>query len=74
LRVAREGAIKARSAALNAVTGLVVSAPDELREQLMIRKTTRGQVSLCVRFRPDQKRLHEPASAAKAACDRSLGG
>jgi transposase len=71
LRVAREGAIKARGAALNAVTGLIVSAPDALREQLMIRKTTRGQVTLCARFRPDQKQLHQPSSAAKAAL-RSL--
>jgi transposase len=71
LRVARDGAVKARSAALHALDGVVVSAPDELREQLMIRKTSRGRATLCARFRPDPTRLHEPAVAAKAAL-RSL--
>jgi len=67
LRVARDGAVKARSAALNALTGVIVSAPDELRHQLTGPKTTRGRASLCARLRPDQARLHEPAHAAKAA-------
>ena len=71
LRVARDGAVKARSAALHALDGLIVSAPEELRQQLMIRKTTRGRATLCGRFRPDPARLHEPAVAAKAAL-RSL--
>jgi transposase len=71
LRVARDGAVKARSAALNALTGLIVTAPEEPRQQLVIRKTTRGRATLCARFRPDQARLHEPAHAAKAAL-RSL--
>jgi transposase len=67
LRVARDGAVKARSAALNALTGLVVTAPEELRSQLLARRTTRGRATLCARFRPDQARLHEPIHAAKAA-------
>jgi transposase len=71
LRVARDGAVKARSAALNALAGLIVTAPEELRQQLLIRKTTRGRATLCARFRPDQARLHEPVHAAKAAL-RSL--
>ena len=71
LRVAREGAVKARSAALNTLTGLVVTAPQDLREQLLTRKSTRGRATLCARFRPDQRRLHEPEQAAKAAL-RSL--
>jgi transposase len=71
LRVARDGAVKARSAALNALIGLIISAPDELRQQLLVRKTTRGRATLCARFRPDQARLHEPVHAAKAAL-RSL--
>jgi transposase len=71
LRVARDGAVKGRSAALNALTGLVVSAPEELRQQLLVRKTTRGRATLCARFRPDQAQLHEPVQAAKAAL-RSL--
>jgi transposase len=71
LRVARDGAVKARSAALNALTGLIVSAPEDLRRQLVIRKTTRGRATLCARLRPDPARLHEPVHAAKAAL-RSL--
>jgi transposase len=71
LRVARDGAVKARSAALNALTGLAITAPEQLRQQLLARKTTRGRATLCARFRPDQKRLHEPEHAAKAAL-RSL--
>jgi transposase len=71
LRVARVGALKARSAALNALTGLIVAAPQELRQQLLARKTTRGRATLCARFRPDHRRLHEPEQAAKAAL-RSL--
>jgi len=67
LRVARDGAVKARSAALNTLTGLIVSAPQELRAQLQLRKTTRGQATLCARFRPDRWGLHEPVHAAKAA-------
>jgi transposase len=67
LRVARDGAVKARSAALNALTGLVVTAPEELRSQLLARRTTRGRATLCARLRPDRARLHEPIHAAKAA-------
>jgi transposase len=67
LRVARDGAVKARSAALNALTGLVVTAPEDLRRQLAARKTARGRATLCARYRPDQARLHEPINAAKAA-------
>jgi transposase len=71
LRVARDGAVKARSAALNAPTGLIISAPQQLREQLLARKTTRARATLAARFRADQTRLHEPVHAAKAAL-RSL--
>ena len=71
LRVARDGAVKARSAALNALGGLIVTAPEELRQQLLTRKTTRARATLCARLRADHSRLHEPIHAAKAAL-RSL--
>jgi transposase len=67
LRVARDGAVKARSAALNALSGLIVTAPEDLRRQLTARKTTRARATLCERFRPDPRRLREPRQAAKAA-------
>jgi transposase len=50
---------------------MIVTAPDELRQHLAQRKTTRGKTTLCARLRPDLGRLHEPAQAAKRAL-RSL--
>jgi transposase len=73
LRVAREGAVKADTAALNQLYELVITAPDELRQQLAARKTTRGKAVLCLRLRPDRARLHEPLQAAKLAL-RSVAG
>jgi transposase len=67
LRVARETAVKARTAALCALGELIVSAPAELRESLAARKTLAGQATLCARMRPDPTRLADPAQAAKAA-------
>jgi transposase len=71
LRVARDGAVKARTAALNALSGLIITAPEELRRQLTARKTKRARARLCERLRPDPRRLREPEQAAKAAL-RSL--
>ena len=71
LRLARESAIKARTAAFNQLTELVVTAPDELRQHLRQRKTSRGRATLCARLRPDLDRLYEPTQAAKLAL-RSL--
>ena len=71
LRVARDGAVKARSAALKALAGVIVTAPEELRQQHVARKTTRGRATLCAGLRADHSRLHEPTHAAKAAL-RSL--
>lgn len=70
LRVAREGALKARSAALCQLGDLLVTAPPELRESLP-RKTLLGQSRLCAKLRPDGSRLSEPLQAAKFAL-RSL--
>jgi transposase len=67
LHVAREGAVKANTAALNQLYELVITAPDELRQQLAVRKTSRGKAALCLRLRPDRARLHEPLQAAKLA-------
>ena len=71
LRLARESAVKARTAAFNQLTEMIVTVPDELRQHLAARKTTRGKTTLCSRLRPDLSRLHEPAQAAKLAL-RSL--
>ena len=52
LRVARDVAVKARSAALNVLGGLIVTAPEDLRRQLTARKGIRARARLCERFRP----------------------
>jgi len=71
LRVTRDGAVKARTAALNALGGLIVTAPEDLRRQLTARKAKRARARLCERLRPDLRRRREPEQAAKAAL-RSL--
>jgi transposase len=71
LRVARESAIKARSAAMGQLTGLLVSAPAALREQLAVRASARAKATLCARLRPDPAAISDPTHAAKLAL-RSL--
>lgn len=66
LRVARESAVKARSAALVQVQDLVTTAPAELRETLSA-KGTRAKVTLCSSWRPDAARLDTPTQATKMA-------
>jgi transposase len=64
LRVARRGAIKARTQAGNQLRDLIVTAPGQLREQLAPLPTAR-RVQLAARFRPGD--LTSPAEGAKAA-------
>ena len=72
LSVARNGAVKARTAALCQLGNLLVTAPAALRAQLNGRRTLEGKAAVCARLRPDPDRLADPAQAAKAAL-RSLG-
>jgi transposase len=67
LSVARDGAVKARAAALCQLSDLLVTAPAALREQLDARKTLNGKATLCARLRPDMARLDDPTQAAKLA-------
>ena len=71
LRVARQGAVKARSAALAQLRDLLVTAPEPLRQQLSEPKTLRGTASRCRRLRPALTELEQPAQAARFAL-RSL--
>ncbi len=71
LRVARDSAIKSRSAAMIQLSQLLITSPQELRDQLSTRKTVRGKVSVCARLRADARRLEEPVHAARFAL-RSL--
>lgn len=47
LRVARESAVRSRSAAMLQLGGLILTAPGELREQLTAAKTPKGKAGLC---------------------------
>jgi len=68
LRVARHSAVKSRSAALVQVRDLIITAPQELRDQLCDRKTLRGKATVCARFRPSGRGdLRSPWQAAKFA-------
>jgi transposase len=67
LRVARDSAVKSRSAALVQVRDLIITAPQELRDQLSCRKTLRGKATVCTRFRLTARELRSPSQAAKFA-------
>jgi transposase len=67
LRVARESAVKSRTAAMVQLRDLIVTAPQELREQLACRHTIRGKAALCRRLRPSTGELRRPMQAAKFA-------
>jgi transposase len=66
LKVARSGAVKARTAALVQLGELLVTAPAQLREDLDA-KTLPGKAAQCLRLRPDPARVAEPLHAAKTA-------
>lgn len=68
LRVARSGAIKARTAAINALRQTLITAPAELREQLA--GLCRAElVGTCARMRPTGD-LRDPYQAIKVALRR----
>ena len=64
LRVARRGAVKARTQAGNQLRDLIVTAPEQVRDKLA-GLTTAQRVALAARFRPGD--LTGPAEGAKAA-------
>jgi transposase len=71
LAVARSGALKARTAALQQLDDLVITAPEPLRHKLRRGRTLKARAALCLQLRPDSARVHEPTQAAKLAL-RSL--
>lgn len=66
LRVARIGAIKAKTAAINTLRAMVITAPEPLRQHLRDLSAS-ALISSCMRLRPDTDRLGDPVNAAKAA-------
>jgi septal ring factor EnvC (AmiA/AmiB activator) len=71
LRVTRDGAVKARSAAMVQLSQLIITAPQPLREQLAVRRSIRGKAALCRKLRRALSDLDQPTQAAKLAL-RSL--
>jgi transposase len=71
LAVTRTGALKARTAALQQLDDLIITAPEKLRDELRQGRTLKARSRLCSKLRPDLERIHEPAQAAKHAL-RSL--
>jgi transposase len=68
LRVARRGAVKARTQAMNQLRALLLTGPAELREQLRHLSST-VVVSTCARLRPGAD-LADPEQSCKTALRR----
>lgn len=66
LRVARSGAVKARTAAVNALRTTLVTAPDRLRSILGTLAPAR-LIDVCSSLRPDRASLDNPEQGAKLA-------
>ncbi|MFI7493093.1 IS110 family transposase [Micromonospora echinaurantiaca] len=66
LRVARNGAVKARTAAINQLHGLLTAAPEDLRADLA-GHTGVNLVNRCAALTIDDTRLSDPVEATKAA-------
>jgi transposase len=67
LRVARNGASKAHTAAINTLRQTLITAPAELREQLH-RLGPKALVDTCARFRPGD--IRDPGQAVKTTLRR----
>ena len=69
LLTTRDGAVTARTAAINQLHALVVTAPTQLREQ-WAGMSQADLVDVCARLRPDAERRADPVQAAKTAARR----
>lgn len=66
LRVARRSAVDQRADAQRRIKTLIVTAPEDLRARLR-GLGKRQLLAVCVAFRPDLARLHQPGEATKHA-------
>jgi transposase len=66
LRIARSGAVKARTAAINALKTTVVTAPAQVRAVLDV-LTLAKLIDTCRALRPDHARLEDPVQGARLA-------
>lgn len=67
LHVAKVGAIKAKTAATNALRAMIVTAPEALRAQLPASGLPNKIIDACLELRPDEGRLSDPLEATKTA-------
>lgn len=67
LRVAKLGAIKAKTAATNTLRSTIITAPEPLRAQLPAAGLPNKIINACAALRPDATRLSDPVQATKAA-------
>jgi hypothetical protein len=74
LRAARHSAVKSRSAAIVQLGGLIITAPQELREQLASAKTIRGKAALCRRLRPRPTSFPDPPTPRSSRCAPPFDG
>jgi transposase len=66
LRIARSGAVKARTAAINALKTILLTAPEPVRGSLDV--LTRAKLlDTCRRMRPDRARFDDPVHGARFA-------
>ncbi len=65
IRVARTGALKAKTAAVNTLRAIVITSPEPMRSQLRGLSRVR-LVNTCRRLRPQLECLSDPVQAAKA--------
>ena len=65
-RVVRDSAVKARTAAINQLHSLIVTAPESIRAAVRSLSPAR-KLAHCLDFAVDDTRLHDPAEATKAA-------
>ena len=66
MRVARRGAVKARTAAFNQLHGLIASAPETLRAELAGLPPA-ALIRVCATLTVDETRINEPVQATRAA-------
>lgn len=67
LRVARGGALKAKTAAVNSLRMLLVTAPEPLRARLEGHRSTVRLLNACLGLRADPGRIDDPVQATKLA-------
>jgi len=60
LRIAKLGAIKAKTAATNTLRAMIITAPEPLRNQLPSAGLPNKLINACLRLRPDQTQLGLP--------------